>query len=112
MGIYPTPEDRRPNPSRLQGRKNWLRDYLDRQYGVGGVPPKGERTRLAGVVVRKYFTVYFPNPAPKTGKPRLPDAKDVWFAVVKPIIAKRENKALSFNEEPTFIQDAQEALVL
>jgi len=56
------------------------------------------------VVVRKYFTVYFPNPAPKTGKPRLPDAKNVWFAVVKPIIAKRENKALSSSGQPTFIQ--------
>jgi hypothetical protein len=36
---------------------------------------------------------------------RLPDAKNVWFAVVKPIIAKRENKALSSS-------DAQEAAAL
>ena len=91
-------------PHDFKAARIWLRDYLDRQYGVGGVPPKGERVRLAGVVVRKYFTVYFPNPAPKTGKPRLPDAKNVWFAVVKPIIAKRENKALSSSDQPTFIQ--------
>ena len=91
-------------PHDFKAARIWLRDYLDRQYGVGGVPPKGERVRLAGVVVRKYFTIYFPNPAPKTGKPRLPDAKNVWFAVVKPIIAKRENKALSCSDQPTFIQ--------
>src|SRR6516165_10737664 len=64
-------------PHDFKAARIWLRDYLDRQYGVGGIPPKGERVRLAGVVVRKYFTVYFPNPAPKTGKPRLPDVKNV-----------------------------------
>jgi hypothetical protein len=42
----------------------------------------------------------------------LPDAKNVWFAVVKPIIAKRENKALSSSDQPILSsRDSQEAAV-
>jgi len=43
----------------------------------------------------------------------LPNAKDVWFAVVKPIIAKRETKALLSSDQPILSsRDKQEALVL
>src|SRR6516164_1903644 len=100
MGIYPTPEDRRPNPSRLQGRKN-LAEGLSRPSIRRRRRTAERRTCTArGRGRPKIFHCLFSKPGTEDREATLAGCQERRFAVVKPIIAKRENKALSSSDQP------------
>jgi hypothetical protein len=89
-------------PHDFEAASIWLRDYLDRQYGVATAERRTCTARGRGRP--EIFHCLFSKPGTEDRKATLAGCQERRFAVVKPIIAKRENKALSSSDQPTFIQ--------